>query len=82
MLFKSGFEKYVSGAILYEETLFQKSSSGEPMVDLLHKVGVIPGIQVRFILHDCINMGKRLIWILNHYLDQILTNLSRKDSTI
>ncbi|KAF4682065.1 hypothetical protein FOZ60_011195 [Perkinsus olseni] len=38
--------KYVSGAILFEETLFQKNAEGVPMVDLLKKQGIIPGIKV------------------------------------
>ncbi len=37
---------YISGAILYEETLYQKTPTGEPMVDLLAKAGIIPGIKV------------------------------------
>lgn len=38
--------KYISGAILYEETLFQSHKNGTPFVDCLKKVGVIPGIKV------------------------------------
>lgn len=37
---------YISGAILYEETLFQNHADGTPFVDCLHKIGVIPGIKV------------------------------------
>jgi len=37
---------YISGAILYEETLFQNHADGTPFVDCLNKVGVIPGIKV------------------------------------
>ena len=37
---------YISGAILYEETLFQKHANGTPFVDCLKAVGVIPGIKV------------------------------------
>jgi fructose-bisphosphate aldolase class I len=72
MLFKSGFEKYVSGAILYEETLFQKSSSGEPMVDLLHKVGVIPGIQVDLNLKPLFGPNS------NEFITQGLDNLDER----
>jgi fructose-bisphosphate aldolase class I len=47
MLFRSkDITKYISGAILYEETLFQKASDGTPMVELLHSAGIIPGIKV------------------------------------
>lgn len=38
--------KYVSGAILFEETLYQDSTTGRPFVDLLNEVGIIPGIKV------------------------------------
>lgn len=37
---------YISGAILYEETLFQNHADGTPFVDCLSKIGVIPGIKV------------------------------------
>lgn len=46
LLFQTkGFGQYISGVILYEETLFQKASSGS-MVELLKAEGVIPGIKV------------------------------------
>merc|ERR1740138_886164 len=38
--------EYVSGAILFEETLFQKDPNGTPFVDVLNKAGIIPGIKV------------------------------------
>ena len=41
-----GLGKYISGAILYEETLFQSSTTGTPFVDLLKSNGVFPGIKV------------------------------------
>lgn len=37
---------YISGAILYEETLFQSHANGTPFVDCLKAIGVIPGIKV------------------------------------
>lgn len=37
---------YISGAILYEETLFQNHADGTPFVDCLNKIGVVPGIKV------------------------------------
>lgn len=41
-----GLGDYVSGAILYEETLFQQDPHGVPMVDLLKANNIIPGIKV------------------------------------
>jgi fructose-bisphosphate aldolase, class I len=41
-----GLGNYISGAILYEETLFQSSAEGTPFVDLLKANGLFPGIKV------------------------------------
>ncbi len=41
-----GLGEYISGAILFEETLFQNHTDGESMVKKLEKLGVIPGIKV------------------------------------
>lgn len=47
MLFTAeGAEKYISGVILYDETLRQKAKDGTPLVDTLNKRGIIPGIKV------------------------------------
>jgi len=47
LLFTSdGLEKYISGVIMYEETLFQKTSDGTPFADVLRKKGIIVGIKV------------------------------------
>jgi len=47
LLFKTkGLGQYISGAITYEETLFDTATCGTPMVDLLKKEGIIPGIKV------------------------------------
>lgn len=39
-------EKYISGVILFEETLYQKTSSGILFTELLTKKGIVPGIKV------------------------------------
>ena len=47
MLFTTaGLGNYISGAILFEETLFQDHADGESMVTKLEKQGIIPGIKV------------------------------------
>ncbi|MFT4003780.1 MAG: fructose-bisphosphate aldolase class I [Rhizobium sp.] len=48
MLFRSddAMKKYISGVILYEETLFQKAADGTPFVDIIKAAGSIPGIKV------------------------------------
>jgi fructose-bisphosphate aldolase class I len=38
--------EFISGVILYEETLGQKSAGGEPFPRLLERLGVVPGIKV------------------------------------
>ena len=37
---------YISGAILFDETIRQKTSDGSTFPDYLNKVGIIPGIKV------------------------------------
>jgi fructose-bisphosphate aldolase, class I len=37
---------YVSGVILYDETLRQKAADGTPLVDLIKATGAVPGIKV------------------------------------
>ena len=41
-----GAEDYISGVILYDETIRQSSSDGTPFPELLAAKGVIPGIKV------------------------------------
>src|ERR1700682_6042199 len=38
--------RYVSGVILFDETLRQKTRDGTPMAEYLKKSGIIPGIKV------------------------------------
>ena len=47
MLFTTpGAAEFISGVILYDETIRQKSSSGVPLTEVLTKQGLIPGIKV------------------------------------
>jgi fructose-bisphosphate aldolase class I len=48
MLFRAdeAMKNYVSGVILFEETLFQKAADGTPFVELIRKAGAVPGIKV------------------------------------
>jgi len=47
MLFSArGLGQFVSGVILYDETIRQKAADGTPFVDLLAKNGILPGIKV------------------------------------
>merc|ERR1712078_925250 len=46
LLSTPGLGEYISGAILFEETLYQSGSDGTTFVDTLNKQGIIPGIKV------------------------------------
>ena len=47
MLFAApGINEYISGVILYDETLRQKAADGTHFVELFNKLGIIPGIKV------------------------------------
>jgi len=48
MLFRSkdAMSKYISGVILYDETIWQKAKDGTPLVKLIEQAGAIPGIKV------------------------------------
>ena len=48
MLFRSdeAMNDYISGVILFEETLYQKAADGTPFVDLIRAAGAVPGIKV------------------------------------
>ena len=41
-----GALEYISGVILFEETLYQSAADGTPFVDILKAGGVVPGIKV------------------------------------
>jgi fructose-bisphosphate aldolase class I len=42
----AGLGEFISGAILYDETIRQKTSKGTPFADVLAETGIIPGIKV------------------------------------
>ena len=47
MLFRTpGAEEFISGVILYDETIRQKAADGTPLAKLLQDKGIIPGIKV------------------------------------
>ena len=48
MLFSASeaMSKYVSGVILFDETLRQKGKNGTPLVEIIAKSGAVPGIKV------------------------------------
>src|SRR6202012_5189519 len=48
MLFRSqeAMSKYISGVILYDETIWQNAKDGTPLIKLIEQAGAIPGIKV------------------------------------
>jgi fructose-bisphosphate aldolase class I len=48
MLFRSeeAMTQYISGVILYDETIWQNAEDGTPLVKLIERSGAIPGIKV------------------------------------
>src|SRR3974390_803785 len=48
MLFRSqeAMSKFISGVILYDETIWQNAKDGTPLVKLIEQAGAIPGIKV------------------------------------
>lgn len=47
MLFTaSGVSEFISGVIMYDETIRQKDSKGTPLADVCTRLGIIPGIKV------------------------------------
>ena len=43
---KEAMEDYISGVILFDETIRQSNSAGEKLVDIIKKSGTLPGIKV------------------------------------
>ncbi|HTV39530.1 MAG TPA: class I fructose-bisphosphate aldolase [Candidatus Sulfotelmatobacter sp.] len=41
-----GLKDYISGVILFDETIRQESNEGTPLVEILKRQGIIPGIKV------------------------------------
>lgn len=41
-----GLEQYISGTILYDETVYQKTKEGKRFIDILYSKGILPGIKV------------------------------------
>lgn len=56
-----GLGEYISGVILYEETLFQDSPDGKPISELFKAQGIVLGIKVTWVFSPCTTqMGRPL----------------------
>lgn len=47
LLCLAGLGQYISGCIMFDETLYQDSRAGVPFVKLLNAQGIVAGIKVR-----------------------------------
>src|SRR3989338_7376766 len=52
LLTADGLEQYISGVILYDETIRQETNEGEAFAAVLEKKGILPGIKVDAGLKD------------------------------
>mmetsp|Transcript_6855 Transcript_6855/g.14794 ORF Transcript_6855/g.14794 Transcript_6855/m.14794 type:complete len:394 (-) Transcript_6855:115-1296(-) len=57
-----GLGEYISGAILFDETLYQDTNSGTPMIDIMAEQGIIPGIKVDTGLKPLCGAGSEETW--------------------
>merc|ERR1712217_623150 len=57
-----GIGQFISGAILYEETLYQDDPNGKAFVDVLKANGIIPGIKVDRGLKPLVGGGEGETW--------------------
>jgi len=63
LLFTSeGLGKYISGAILFEETLYQTAASGKTMIEILNEQNIVPGIKVDTGLKPLTGAGDTETW--------------------
>jgi len=46
LLFRAPGMEFISGVILFDETIWQKGADGTPLIDLITAAGAIPGIKV------------------------------------
>jgi fructose-bisphosphate aldolase class I len=65
MLFRSteAMSKYISGVILYDETIWQNAKDGTPLVKLIEASGAIPGIKVDEGTQDLPNCPGELVTV-------------------
>lgn len=68
-----GIGSYICGVILYEETLFQKTSDGVPFAEYLAAHGIVPGIKVDQGLVELVNtQGEKTTQGLDGLADRLL----------
>ena len=69
-----GLGQYVSGAILFEETLYQSTTDGKKMVDVLNEQGIVPGIKVDKV---CLLLLISFWLVFNIFTNQSMLTISK-----
>jgi len=57
-----GLGQFISGAILFDETLYQTANSGKQMIDIMAEQGIVPGIKVDTGLKPMAGAGPEETW--------------------
>jgi fructose-bisphosphate aldolase class I len=71
LLCAPGEGKYISGVILFDETIFQKTSTDKSFVDVLKEEGILPGIKVDQGLVDFGTAGEKVTKGLDGLSDRL-----------
>ena len=75
-----GLEQYISGTILYDETVYQKTKEGKRFIEVLSSKVILPGIKVdkgtipiinsvKLLLKDWMTLGKDVLNIMKKDVD-------------
>lgn len=67
-----GLGNYISGAILFEETLYQSTVDGKKIVDILVEQGIVPGIKVDKVGCPLIHSKLTLMVFVAHSLIRVV----------
>lgn len=59
-----GLGNYISGAILFEETLYQSTVDGKKIVDVLVEQGIVPGIKTdKVVYHYILTFNMHMLYL-------------------
>lgn len=64
MLTTPGLGEYISGSILFEETLYQSTTDGKKFVDCLKDENIVPGIKVDKVCSVSLLFSVRILVVL------------------
>lgn len=76
-----GLGQYISGAILFEETLYQSAVDGRKIVDILKEQNIVPGIKVDKVTYSFV-LGSNSYHFLFQGLNWEIYNVLKTKSLI